>query len=114
MLWHGSDARIVIPQVEQALATLLDLRSCRYDSDPPTGDSGTIAQSGDVVLAGLRWNWLPGPQIELPVQYQGCRYGKFVLAPTPGTRVSEERRIVAVALADEVGAVIAGAERQSQ
>jgi hypothetical protein len=114
MMADGVDAPIVIARVEAALTTLLDLRSCHFDPSPSTGHPGTIAQGGDVVLAGLRWNWLPGPHLDLPVQYQGRRYGRFVLTPTLGAPVSQERRLVAVALADEVGAVIAGAKREPQ
>jgi hypothetical protein len=47
---------------------------------------------------------LPGPEIELLVQNQGRTLGRFVLTPTPGYPVSRERRVVAVAIADQVGA----------
>ena len=46
---------------------------------------------------------LPGPEIELLVQVQGRVLGRFILTPTPGTPVSYERRVVAVAIADQVG-----------
>jgi hypothetical protein len=46
---------------------------------------------------------LPGPEIELIVQSQGRRMGRFVMTPTPGYEVSLERRVVAVAIADQVG-----------
>jgi len=69
-----------------------------------------ISQEGDIVLAGLRWNWLPG-RVDLPVKYQGRGYGRFVLVPTPGVPLPRGHRLVAVALADEVGAVLAGADR---
>ncbi len=51
---------------------------------------------------------LPGGEVELPVEYQGRFYGRYVLVPTPGRPISRERRIVASALADQVGAALAG------
>ena len=114
MMADGADARMVIARVEKVLTSLLGLRSCHYDASPTPAHRATIGQGGDVVLAGLRWSWLPGPHIDLPVRYQGRTYGTFVLSPTPGAPVPEQRRLVAVALADEVGAVLAGAERKAQ
>jgi len=49
---------------------------------------------------------LPGPELELPVQGRGRILGRFVLKPTPGYPVSKQRRIVAVALAAQVGAAL--------
>jgi hypothetical protein len=46
--------------------------------------------------------------VELPVQYQGQLFGRFVLVPSPGVTVPLERRLVATALANEIGAVLAG------
>ena len=43
---------------------------------------------------------------------RGRPVGRFVLVPTPGTGVSLERRIVAVALADQAGAALT-AERSN-
>ncbi len=111
MMAEGEDPQVVIARVEEVLATLLELRSCRYHPESaPNEHPGVISQKGDVVLAGLRWNWLPG-RVNLPVEYQGRGYGRFVLVPTPGVPIARSRRLVAVALADEVGAVLAGAER---
>ena len=47
---------------------------------------------------------LPGPEIELLVQVQGHVLGRFVLTPTPGLPGVVRTRVVAVALADQVGA----------
>jgi Domain of unknown function (DUF4118) len=114
MMAEGEDSRIVIAQAEKLLATLLDLRSCRYDPESTSSEHpGVISQEGDVVLAGLRWNWLPG-RVDLPVEYLGRGYGRFVLVPTPGVPVPRSRRLVAVTLADEVGAVLAGAGRPNE
>ena len=50
---------------------------------------------------------LPAAGVELLVMGRGRLLGRFVLDPTPGTGVSLEQRVVAVALADQVGAVLA-------
>ena len=67
-----------------------------------------LEHDGQVFLGGRPWGvhrlGLPGPEIELLVQNQGRTLGRFVLTPTPGFPVSRERRLVAVAIADQVGA----------
>jgi hypothetical protein len=67
-----------------------------------------IQKDGGVLLGGKVWQvesmGLPGPELELPVQGRGRTEGRFVLTPTPGYPVSLERRVVAIAIADQVGA----------
>ena len=58
----------------------------------------------------MRWKvekmGLPGSEVELIVEYQGRFFGRYVMVPTPGRPVSRERRVVASALADQVGAAL--------
>ena len=67
-----------------------------------------LEHDGRVFLGGRVWGvdrmGLPGPEIELVVQSQGRGLGRFVMTPTPGYEISYERRVVAVAIADQVGA----------
>jgi hypothetical protein len=69
-----------------------------------------IEHDGQVILGGRIWGvhkvGLPGPEIELVVQSRGQTLGRFVLTPTAGYPVSRERRVVAVALADQAGAAL--------
>jgi hypothetical protein len=69
-----------------------------------------MTQNGDVFLAGMRWKvekmGLPGSEVELTVEYQNRFFGRYVMVPTPGRPVSRERRVVASALADQVGAAL--------
>ena len=69
-----------------------------------------IEHDGQVILGGRVWGvhnvGLPGPEIELVVQSRGQTLGRFVLTPTAGYPVSHERRVVAVALADQAGAAL--------
>jgi hypothetical protein len=63
------------------------------------------------VHAGLRWGistmGLPGPEVDLLVHHGGRTLGRFALAPTPGWPVSQQRMIVAVAIAGQAGAALA-------
>jgi K+-sensing histidine kinase KdpD len=111
MMAEGEDPDVIVSRVEGVLATLLELRSCHYSPGPSAGNAAVISQGGHVLLAGFSWSTLPGSRVELPVQYQGRQYGRFVLVPQPGLEVPLERRFVAAALANEVGAVLAGIRR---
>jgi hypothetical protein len=104
----GAPRETVIQQARTELITLLHLRTCRFESGAATRPLVRIETDGQVVLAGNVWDvdrmGLPGPELELVVQWRGRMQGRFVLTPTPGYPVSLERRIVAVAVADQVGA----------
>jgi len=98
----------VIASAMSALITLLHLRACRYESSTSGHRLARIEPDGEVVHIGLRWpvhqSGIPGPEAELLVRWRGQVVGRFVLTPTPGWPVSQERRVVANALADQVGA----------
>jgi K+-sensing histidine kinase KdpD len=107
----GESATFVVMQVAAQLIDLLFLRDCRFDPAASDQHGAYMTQGGDVLLAGMRWGveqmGLPGSEVELTVEYQGRFFGRYVLVPTPGKPVSQERRIVAAALADQVGAALA-------
>jgi hypothetical protein len=98
----------VIRRARTELIELLHLRACRFESQSIDRPAVRIERDGHVMLGGTLWNvdrmGLPGPEIELLVQERGRAQGRFVLTPTPGFPVSLERRVVAVAMADQVGA----------
>jgi hypothetical protein len=98
-------------QVAAQLIDLLFLRDCRFDPNASGKHGAYMTQEGDVFLGELRWGvgsmGLPGSEVELAVEYQGRFFGRYVLVPTPGKPVSQERRVVAAALADQVGAALA-------
>jgi K+-sensing histidine kinase KdpD len=102
----------MIELTNESLVTLLTLRACRFDrtlSDPPLAQ---IQSNGDVAHVGMRWPvqeiGIPGPEAEIPAKWRGRVVGRFVVTPTPGASVSLEQRIVAVAIADLVGAYLVG------
>jgi hypothetical protein len=46
---------------------------------------------------------LPGPELYLPVRHDNEVVGYFVLTPSPGVKVLEDRLYTAAAIADQVG-----------
>ncbi len=103
----GASSREVIERVRKEMVSLLHLRGCRYESGQAEQPMMRLDHDGRVLLGGKVWAvdslGLPGPEIDLLVQVQGRVLGRFVMTPTPGTPVSFERRVVAVAIADQVG-----------
>jgi K+-sensing histidine kinase KdpD len=106
----GAPALEVIEKARTDLVGLLHLQSCRYDAGLSNRARLHIENDGQVILADRVWGadelGLPGPEIELLVHDRGQTLGRFVLTPTPGFPVSLQRRVVAVALADQVGSVL--------
>lgn len=111
MVALGELASEVIASASDALTHLLRVRRCSYQPGVPGPNRTTVLLNGDVVHGGLRWGistmGLPGPEVDLPVHSGGRALGRFVLVPTPGSPVSHEQMIVAVAIAGQVGAALA-------
>jgi hypothetical protein len=105
----------LIERTKPMLRDLLDLRDCRFDVRPSSPPMARILASGDVVHVGLRWpveeSGIPGPQAEILTQWRGRMLGRFVITPTPGVPVSQERRAVAALLATVVAAAVANDEQ---
>lgn len=105
----GVDPEQLIPLVNEELTRLLHLRACRFEPLPPAEPTAQLLRTGEVRVGDLRWavhtQGLPG-EVELPVYGQGWYRGRFVMTPTPGAPIAFEPRIVAVAMADQVGAAI--------
>jgi K+-sensing histidine kinase KdpD len=106
----GAATTDVLERVKEELIDLLHLRAIRFESGSAERPMRRIEHDGQVILAGRVWGvhsvGLPGPEIELVVQSRGQALGRFVLAPTAGYPISRERRVVAVALADQAGAAM--------
>jgi hypothetical protein len=113
----GEPAQFVIVRAAAELTRLLGLRDCRFETTMSKGHPARIEHSGVVALGGLRWgassSGLPGREVELIVQHGGQTYGRFVMAPTPGSPVSAERLVVAASVADQVGAALADQPRSA-
>jgi K+-sensing histidine kinase KdpD len=106
----GAPAEQVLTKASDELIELLHLRSCRYDPHLSADRVGQIDHDGEVYLGTVLWGaehmGLPGKEVELLVHARGQVVGGFVLEPTPGWPVPKERRLVAVAVADQVGSVL--------
>ncbi len=106
----GAPAADVLEQAQHELINLLGLRSCRFEYGPGQRPRLTMEHDARVFLGGNLWAvedvGLPGPHIELLVHGRGTLLGRFVLTPTPGLPVPFQPRVVAVALADQVGAAL--------
>lgn len=104
----------VILAVAYELRHLLSLQGCRFEPGLSTSDPARIERTGEVVLHDVLWDvddmGLPGREVVLPVQWGDFVFGRYVLVPTTGRPISRERRLVAVALSDQVAAVMAAGQ----
>ncbi|HEY3239937.1 MAG TPA: hypothetical protein VGL92_10265, partial [Acidimicrobiia bacterium] len=106
----------VIEAAQKELTELLDLRECRFEAAPFDNvvEAPTLERQG--MISGSRYRATRQGDLELelspegvvlPVLARGQLVGRFLLEPSPGAGASLEKRIVAVALADQVGASLA-------
>jgi K+-sensing histidine kinase KdpD len=109
---QGESVDHLILAVSLELRDLLFLRDCQFsagvvDEHLPTLDHDARVRWGDLGW-GTATLGLPSKGLTLAAHGQGRVVGTFTLTPTPGMVVSEDRLLVAVALADQVGAALAG------
>jgi hypothetical protein len=106
----GAPANVVTEQAKRELIDLLHLRGCRYESGPSPRPLLQLESDGLVLIGGAVWAvdvmGLPGPELELLVRSRGKVQGRLILTPTPGYPVELQRRVVAVAIADQVGTAV--------
>jgi hypothetical protein len=110
---RGADPADILMAAQAELIGLLHLHECRFEPGVGAGYLPRIERNG--ALTGTDTHYyahgdgqleLPRLGVELPVWSRGQPVGQFVLGPTPGVGVSLEQRVVAVAIADQVGAVL--------
>lgn len=108
---RGEEAARVLEAAQGELIELLTLQSCRFEAQPVPVDLPRLERSGHLDMKVWRFRdegfELPPEGVELPVYGRGQQLGRFVLEPTIGVGVSLEQRVVAVAIADQVGAALA-------
>jgi hypothetical protein len=99
--------------VTAELIDTLHVADCRFEWPPFPGTGlHRLERDGTVVVQGHSRSGrfeLPLAGLELPVVGAGRVVGRFVLLPAPGEEVSTERRLVGVALADQLGVALAPA-----
>jgi K+-sensing histidine kinase KdpD len=109
----GGEPRAVIDEVCAQLTRLLSLSGCRYQQGAAgIGNPPRLLQDGRVAFGETIWDterdgFPAGTSTELLVEAGGLLQGRFLLTPGPGTHATLEQRLVAVALADQVGAALA-------
>jgi hypothetical protein len=110
----GTDPQQLIGRVCDQLTRLLGLAACRFqDGAAGIGGPARLLPDGRVVVAGQTWDvglagLPPGRDTELLAESGGLLQGRFLLTPAPGARPGLEQRLVAVGLADQAGAALAG------
>ncbi|MGH2513233.1 MAG: DUF4118 domain-containing protein, partial [Candidatus Limnocylindrales bacterium] len=84
---------------------------CSFERPPLARDLPRIESTGAVTATEHFYTAdgfeLPRDGVALPVSGGGRTIGRFVLVPTPGTGIDVDHRLVAVALADQLGIVLA-------
>ena len=107
----GGSSTELIERVSGELTRLLELRECQFQYGVAgRGGPPRLQHDGRFVLDGRVWDperatVLPG-EVELLVQSGGLLIGRFLLYPGFGWRPPLPQRLVAVALADQVGAAL--------
>lgn len=106
----GASFDEVMGLVRTSLIELLHLRDCRFELGPGGESTGELQRDGRVVLGAIEWpvrvwGW-PGRELVLPILDRGRAVGRLVLIPTPSEPVSLQRRLVAVALVDQLGSLV--------
>lgn len=109
---RGDDPADVIMGAQAELMALLDLEDCRFEAAPYNLGLPVFERNGAVAWPEYHRDRtgsleLPLEGVGLPVLGRGHLLGRLVLTPTAGVGASLEQRVVAVALADQVGAVLA-------
>jgi K+-sensing histidine kinase KdpD len=115
----GGSAPALIDQVGSQLVQLLSLRSCIFQYGVAgVGRPARLHRDGSVTFGQRRWadseGFPAGTDVELLVEGGGIFEGRFLMAPAPGARPSLERRLLAVAFADQVGAALASSHPAGQ
>jgi K+-sensing histidine kinase KdpD len=111
MVAAGEESHLVAMTAASELRSLLDLRDCRFTRTAHERIAARISPQGVLTVGQETWPTgdlgLPTRQVHLPVRGAGEVLGYFVLTPTPGLPVPAHRLLVAVSLADLVGASLA-------
>ena len=110
----GNPVDEIVQQVSSELTGMLSLRGCRFEEPPFTVQPGLPTVERNGTISGTKTHRfvgggfaMPAEGAVLPVQGRGRPVGRFVLEPGDPHGASVEELVVAVALADHLGAAIA-------
>jgi K+-sensing histidine kinase KdpD len=116
----GGSPSALVDQVAGQLTRVLSLEECRFQYGAAgLGQPARMAHDGSVTVGHRAWvvdteGFPPGTDTELLVEGGGVFQGRFLMTPSPGARPSLEQRLLAVALADQVGAALAASHPVGQ
>jgi len=107
---RGADTDDVVMSARAELIGLFGLEECVYQEERSGPELPRLGSRG--ALEGARLvSWgdflLPTGGVEVPVRGRGHEFGRLVLYAGEATQASVEKRLVAVAIADEVGLTLA-------
>ena len=107
----GQEAVLVVEQIAQELERLLQLKDCRFEAVESHAGAPEVQRDGSLSLSvsdGTPASKVLGPWewAELPVWGQGQVLGHFVLSFRSDAQVGRDQLLVAVTLADQVGAAL--------
>ena len=108
---HGASVEDVVAAVRSELIGLFDLDDCEFEASPSSivlprlGPRGAF-EGANLVARGAYFE-MPTDGVELPVMGRGRSYGRLVLFAAPSTPAPIQKRMVAVAIADELGMTLA-------
>jgi hypothetical protein len=111
----GASTDDLILAVQAELEGLLSLHECHFQREELTIPLPKLERAGTLTVTQHKFGIggefsLPPEGVELPVVGGGRALGYFVLGPSPDVGVPLEARIVAVALADQLGAALAASK----
>jgi uncharacterized protein DUF4118 len=104
---HGATLDDVVGAVRRELTGLLQLRDCWLELPPFQWPMPRVERGGTLEAAEHHWSRrgfaLPEFGVQLPVLEAGHEVGRLVLMSDPAVTVTLEERVIAVALADQLG-----------
>jgi hypothetical protein len=109
----GADEQELVTLVKAEVTDLLALVGCRFEVEATGPVLPVLERSGHIEAPHRRVGpdgelALPPLGVRLPVVGNGHQVGSLVLDPDPAIGVTVEARLVAVALADQLGAALVG------
>jgi K+-sensing histidine kinase KdpD len=107
---RGGSPTQLVRQVADEIARVLDLQRCHFDFGSSVG-LPKLNHDGTLTWGDARWDietqGLPlNDETELLVSSGSGYKGRYLMTPTPGARPTLTQRLVAVSLADQVGAAL--------
>ncbi len=114
----GKSPPALVDQVCDRLTQLLGLRVCRFEYGVAgLGKPARLLHNGLVMVGSreqdVQRDGMPA-ETELLVEAGGILQGRFMLQALPGSHPAPEIRLVAIALADQVGAALAFSQPATQ